>query len=152
MGSPRPLRMVSKMLTTTYASIAASSTARPPTPTATRRATAPWSGDAGAVVTAGASPDSTSGCGCTDGHRRVEVGQLDGHRNRLAALYRDLERALEHLVGGRVDPQRAGDGAGGTRHERGDRGRVGGGGQLVRVVPRDRLLADGGHTGGGLHQ
>src|SRR5215467_1143337 len=150
MGRLRPSRMVSKMLTTTYASMAASSTARPPTPTATRRATAPWSGVTGAAGASVAS-GSTSGCGCTDRHRGVEVGQRDGDRYRLAIGPGQLERALEHLVGAGVDPQLAGDVAGCAGDQRGDRGRVGGGRQLVRVAAVDRLLRLRGDTGRGLH-
>src|SRR6185369_5257201 len=97
-GSCRSLRMVTRMLTTTYASSAASRTARPPTLIATRRRI---------TRGGGAAIDASAACvsGRTDGHRHVEVGDAYGHRRALGTVgARHGEHALDNLVGRGVDP------------------------------------------------
>src|SRR5262245_12757760 len=116
---PRSCAMVTRIVTTTYASRAASSTAAPPTPIATpcpnRRPVRPG----GAPAAAGASDVAVAGSvasvrsGCTDGHRRVELG--DGHGDRRtcgSARTWHREGGLTQALVAGVDPEIAGHAVG----------------------------------------
>src|SRR5262245_28874787 len=111
MGRPSELRMGTKMLTTTYASMAASRTASPPTPTAIRRAANGAPLPSGTVPAAVADDSAPTGAtsGCIDRDRCVVVGHSDRHRCALVrSRARNGEHALGYPMGTRVDPDLAG--------------------------------------------
>src|SRR5215475_5260607 len=155
MGSPSELRMGTKMLTTTYASMAANRTASPPTPTAMRRAAAGAPPPSGTVPAAVADDSAPAGAtsGCIDRDRCVVVGHCDRHCRALArSAARNVEHALGHAMGTRVDPDLAGRTRTRPRYERRDGGWVGRDRDAVGVVAVHRVDALGRRVLRGLHE
>src|SRR4029453_10444002 len=125
--------IVTSSVTTTYASRAASSTAKPPTPIATPRAR----GRAGSVVLI-EETCVVAASGSTDGHRDIDLGQGDCHRGRgRGPVGRGVHDGLDQMLGLLVQPYVALDARGHAGDERAGGGVVEVDGDPVRVHTTD---------------